>query len=155
MHPSERTPVYSVTVANVGTVYTGHSLMFARAKYSEWREQARKEGNRAAGQEVTILKNGKPYPADKQPDEQEETQQSNTLAMSATWEAMGTFYIRLIESKEWKALQPLRGEFVRAFATVDAVNSIVSTFTDEQSQAFGKALAEKIERMRKTLNLKD
>ena len=49
---------YEVFVGNVGSVYSGESLDLALQKFKAYRDQSRDDVGRAAGEDVTVLKNG-------------------------------------------------------------------------------------------------
>lgn len=52
--------MYTVIVGNVGTVYDGASLREAQSHYREYRAQSKGGYGRAAGETVTLTRNGEP-----------------------------------------------------------------------------------------------
>jgi len=49
---------YEVVVGNVGTVYDGSSLDATLKVFKEYQDQSKSGVGRAAGEDVTVLKNG-------------------------------------------------------------------------------------------------
>ncbi len=54
------TPKYEVVVGNVGTVYSGNNAVEANRTFREYVAQSRLSIGRAAGEDVTLLRNGEP-----------------------------------------------------------------------------------------------
>ena len=51
---------YAVIVGNVGQVWAGNNPVEAQKQYSEWIAEAKGETGRAAGETVTLTRNGEP-----------------------------------------------------------------------------------------------
>lgn len=54
-----KNPVYSVTVSNIGTVYTGNGRD-AKRVFATYRKQSLENYGRAAGEDVTQWRDGEP-----------------------------------------------------------------------------------------------
>ena len=52
--------IYTVVVANIGIVYSGTNRKQAESHFCEYRDQSRRNYGRAAGESVTLLRNGDP-----------------------------------------------------------------------------------------------
>ena len=53
-------PRFQVVVGNVGTTYSGNLLKAALATYKEYKSQSATNYGRAAGEQVTLFKDGEP-----------------------------------------------------------------------------------------------
>lgn len=51
---------YTVLVGNIGLVHTGHDLKQADAVFDDYRDQSEKGIGRAAGEPVTLCRDGEP-----------------------------------------------------------------------------------------------
>lgn len=54
------TDKYQVVVGNIGTTYSGNLLKEALKNYKEYKSQSKQNYGRAAGEQVTLLKDGEP-----------------------------------------------------------------------------------------------
>jgi hypothetical protein len=57
-NPQDR---YEVIVGNIGSVYSGNSLKEANRKFSTYVRQSRQGTGRAAGEDVTMMRDGEPF----------------------------------------------------------------------------------------------
>ena len=67
-------PRYEVLVGNIGTVYSGENAAQAEADYLSYRTDSRRRYGRAAGEPVTLFKDGEivtEYPGDSAEDWEE------------------------------------------------------------------------------------
>jgi len=66
---NEASPTYEVIVGNIGCVYSGDDEDYSRRTFAEYVEQSVTRYGRAAGESVTLMRNGEPiaeHPGDAQ-----------------------------------------------------------------------------------------
>lgn len=66
------------------------------------------------------------------------------IDLTPTWGEIGNITWRLASSNEQTALEKLRPEFARAFASAQALLTIAGTLTEDQRSLVAKTMAEEL-----------
>jgi hypothetical protein len=68
------------------------------------------------------------------------------IDMTPTWSEVGNLFFRLAESREVKALQAGKSEFLRGFAMATALNELMPALSEEQCAQVHETIARELAR---------